>query len=264
MPKEEKKIDPYTGRVRRKAVFENAEIEDEESEEEEEDEEMLLEEDEDGTDGEEEKGEEGNQSFLDQERLSKRLKKDNRATETELPAFADSDDNLEMSSDEEAVENIDLDDTLEEVDGDGQEGEDDSVEDSETISGNTELLNRPKHIKEDKVLRNSSRKVTLTTDSGNCSAEEASASDLEGYFSLEEEESMEDFEPEDSDGEDPQAKSPEVKISESKHVENDDVENLLKEEEEYKEVSDLSIDTAGMNTILYYVWLMLSLSISFW
>lgn len=245
MPKEEKKIDPYTGRVRRKAVFENAEIEDEESEEEEEDEEMLLEEDEDGTDGEEEKGEEGNQSFLDQERLSKRLKKDNQATETELPAFADSDDNLEMSSDEEAVENIDIDDTLEEVDGDGQEGEDDSVEDSETISGNTELLNRPKHIKEDKVLRNSSRKVTLTTDSGNCSAEEASASDLEGYFSLEEEESMEDVEPEDSDGEDPQAKSPEVKISESKHVENDDVENLLKEEEEYKEVSDLSIDTAG-------------------
>ncbi|KAJ6661649.1 hypothetical protein lerEdw1_013888 [Lerista edwardsae] len=242
MPKEEKKIEPSTGRVRRKAVFEDGENEDGESEEEEEeDEEMLM----DGTDGEEEK-EEGNQSksFLDQERLSKRLKKDIEATVTELPAFADSDDNLEVSSDEEGKEEIGL-DGIEEAGGDGQESEEECVTDSEATTGNTAVLKRLKHNEEGNELMSSrslGRKVTLTTDSRNCSAEEAFTSDLEE--SLEEEgESVEDSE--DSDGEDSQAKCLGVKVRGSKSIENDDVENLLKEEEVYKEVSDLSVDTAG-------------------
>ncbi|XP_053167289.1 ribosome biogenesis protein BMS1 homolog [Hemicordylus capensis] len=255
MPKEEKIIDPYNGRVRRKAVFEDEGGESEE----EEDEEMSVDEEGVGSDGqEEEEGEQSDKVFPDQElvlRPSKRFKKEaEHSTLTEMPAFADSDDSLEMSSGEEEEEETGLDGSMQETDGNGQErGE--RIADSEAALRNTDSLNRPEHYETEKKykdlrnIRNLGKIVAPTTDSGNGTVEEASASELDESLSEEEEEgggkSMKDSDTEESDGKDSQAPSVGIKKHESKSVKNDDVESLLKEEEEYKEASDFSADTAG-------------------
>ncbi|XP_062989231.1 ribosome biogenesis protein BMS1 homolog [Elgaria multicarinata webbii] len=251
LPKEEKKMDPYTGRVRRKALFEDEENEDGGSDEE--DEEMSVDDNGDESDGDNEEGEQSDKGFPDQElvlRSSKQLRKDDKeATLTELPAFADSDDNLEMSSDEE--EGTGLGGTREEADGDGQGSDEEGVNDSRSTTRNTDLFNRPLHCETDKNdqefrnTRNLGIKVT-PTDSGNETAEEAPASDLEESSLEEEGGSTDDSDSEGSDGEASQPQRAGVKTHKSKLVKNeDDVEELLKEEEEFKEASDFSADTAG-------------------
>ncbi|XP_044276247.1 ribosome biogenesis protein BMS1 homolog [Varanus komodoensis] len=245
MPQEEKKIDPQTGRVRRKALFEDEENEDGGSDEE--DEEMSEEEE------EEEEGEQSNKGFPDQGlflRSTKQLKKENeQATLVEIPVFADSDDNLEMSSDEE--ERTGLDGSKEEADGIRQESEEESVTDSESTHRNMDLSCSPIHCdanKNDKKMRkdrNLRKKVAATTDSGNETAEEMSVSDLEESSLEEEGGSIDGSDTEGSDGEDSQPQGAEVKTCASKFLKDeDDIECLLKEEE-YNEASDFSADTAG-------------------
>ncbi|CAI5774361.1 ribosome biogenesis protein BMS1 homolog isoform X1 [Podarcis lilfordi] len=246
MPKEEKETDPHTGRVRRKALFEDEEKEDGGSDEEE-DEEMS----ESGSDGDDEDGQQSDEDFPDPElalRSSKRFKKEpKQGTLTELPAFADSDDNLEISSGEEEEMGLDVDG--EDGEGDGQESEEERVADSESTAGNTDLLNRSacgEMDKEERNSRNMRKKVAATTDSGNGTAEEASASEMEESSAEDKGESMEDSDTEESDGEDSQPQCAGVKTQESKFDKSeDDVEGLLKEEEEYKEASDFSLDTVG-------------------
>ncbi|XP_015266933.1 PREDICTED: ribosome biogenesis protein BMS1 homolog, partial [Gekko japonicus] len=194
VPKEEKKMDTRTGRMRRKAVFEDEDGEDGESEEEEEEEEMSMDENGEESDSEEEeeaRGEQGGQDLLGQElvlRTCKRLRKATaQATPGELPAFADSDDDLEMSSgdEREAV----LEEHMEDAAGEGQTSEEEGgglVEDSDTEESSGE------NVPESQAQR-----------IGN--------------------------------------KDPELKSM----TEEEDVEGLLKEEEDYKEASDFSVDTAG-------------------
>ncbi|XP_060097011.1 ribosome biogenesis protein BMS1 homolog [Heteronotia binoei] len=255
MPKEEKKMDPHTGRMRRKAVFEDEDGEDGESEEEEE-EEMSVEENGEESDSEEEEEEahrEQGGRDLGKEpapRTCKRFKKTvEQATPGELPAFADSDDDLEVSSGDEG-EAV-LDESMEEADGEGQTSDEEEGTDSGQMARSADLFGRPTRRGIDKrgrVPGSNGEKVALTTDSGNGTAEEVSGSELD-----EEEEggSVEDSGTEESDGEDvpeSQAQSIGNKNPESKSIkeeEEDDVEGLLKEEEDYKEASDFSLDTAG-------------------
>uniref|UniRef100_A0A674IFA8 Bms1-type G domain-containing protein n=1 Tax=Terrapene triunguis TaxID=2587831 RepID=A0A674IFA8_9SAUR len=218
MPKEEKQIDLKTGRVRRKAVFEE-ENDDGASDEEEGQNEEMSEDEMDGSedgDGDDDVEGESDKEVPGQElglRSAKRLKREETTEETavELPAFADSDDDLEMSSGEEGE--TDLDESKEEAEDHGDEEESDEKESSD----NHRL----------------GKKVVPTTDSGNCTAEEASESesDRKGIQNA------------------PEKNVDGVEWAESKAVEDEDgggdVENLLKEEEEYGEENDFSADTAG-------------------
>nr|XP_056705611.1 ribosome biogenesis protein BMS1 homolog [Euleptes europaea] len=265
MPKEDKKMDTLTGRMRRKAVFEDEDGEDGESEEEEE-EGMSVDENEEESDSEEEEEaceEKGAQDLPEQEpvlRTCKCLKKETeQATPGELPAFADSDDDLEMSSGDEG-EAV-LNERLKGADGEGQTSEEEENTDSELTARNTNRFSRPKRHETDKrdgELGRRREKVAPTTDSGNGTAEEASVSELEEDFSLEEEEeqeqeeewgSEEDSDAEESSEEDIQESEGQIvgkKKPESRSIkEEEDVEGLLKEEEEYKEASNFSVDTAG-------------------
>ncbi|XP_054839546.1 ribosome biogenesis protein BMS1 homolog [Eublepharis macularius] len=271
MPKEEKKMDTNKGRIRRKAVFEDedrdteGEGEDEDDDDEEEEEMSVDENGEESDTKEEEKvhSQQSSQELPEQElvlRTCKRLTKEmEQAVPGELPAFADSDDDLEMSSGEEG-ETV-LDRSLKDTDGEGQASEQEEAEedkegtDSESAR-NTNLFSRPRYRETSKRERESGskrdcqKKVAAATDSGNVTAEEASASELEEYFSLEEEEGLvEDSDAEESSGEDAEEfhlQSAGNKNLESKSVkEEDGIESLLKEEDEYKEAADFSADTAG-------------------
>ncbi|XP_042315798.1 LOW QUALITY PROTEIN: ribosome biogenesis protein BMS1 homolog [Sceloporus undulatus] len=247
MPKEEKKFDLLSGRVRRKAVFEDEENEDGGIEE---DEEMSVDEDEDGSDSDNDsdEGEHNDKGFSDQALIlpsARHVKKETKeVTLAELPAFADSDDNLEMSSNEEEEEGLDK--GREETDGEGQECEGEEI----TDSGSADLVNQTMHCdKKDRELksnRNLSKIVGSTTESGNGTIEETLACESEDSSLEEEGESMDDSDTEESDSENPKPQSTDTEKQESEFVNyNDDVEELLKEEEEYKEAPDFSADTAG-------------------
>ncbi|XP_037759984.1 ribosome biogenesis protein BMS1 homolog isoform X2 [Chelonia mydas] len=267
MPKEEKQIDLKTGRVRRKAMFEEENDDGASDEEEGQDEEMSEDEmdgseggDGDDVEGESDKEVPGQELGL---RSAKRLKREETTEETavELPAFADSDDDLEMSSGEEGE--TDLDESKEEAEDHGDEEESDEKESSDSASESSsrqiskftpcELSREDKERRENHNLDHRlGKKVVSATDSGNCTADEASESESEGS-SQEEEGSNDDSEVEESDRKGIQS-APEknvdgVEWAESKTVEDedddDDVENLLKEEEEYGEENDFSADTAG-------------------
>nr|XP_008168748.1 ribosome biogenesis protein BMS1 homolog isoform X1 [Chrysemys picta bellii]XP_023962994.1 ribosome biogenesis protein BMS1 homolog isoform X1 [Chrysemys picta bellii]XP_023962995.1 ribosome biogenesis protein BMS1 homolog isoform X1 [Chrysemys picta bellii] len=271
MPKEERQIDLKTGRVRRKAVFEEENDDGASDEEEGQNEEMSEDEMDGSEDGEGDDDVEGesDKEVPGQElglRSAKRLKREETTEETavELPAFADSDDDLEMSSGEEGE--TDLDESKEEAEDHGDEEESDEKEssdsDSESSSRQISKFTPCELGREDKERRENhnldhrlGKKVVPTTDSGNCTAEEASESDAEGSSLEEEEEERlnDDSEAEESDRKGiqnaPKKNVDGVEWAESKAVEDedggDDVENLLKEEEEYGEENDFSADTAG-------------------
>ncbi|XP_062831924.1 ribosome biogenesis protein BMS1 homolog [Anolis carolinensis] len=255
MPEEEKKLDPHSGRVRRRAMFKDEKNEDEGSDED--DEEMSEDEDEneDGSDGDNdnEGGEHNDEDLSDQHLIlssARHLKEETKeATLTELPAFADSDDNLEMSSsEEEGGKEEGLAGERGETDGREPECVKEEMMDFETASRNTYLLNKPMRCnKKDRELKNNKtlgKTVASTTDSGNETTEEASASESEDSSLEEEEESMGDSDNEESDSGDFQTESAEGLESGAVNY-NDDVEELLKEDEEYKEALDLSADTDG-------------------
>ncbi|XP_067396027.1 ribosome biogenesis protein BMS1 homolog isoform X2 [Emydura macquarii macquarii] len=272
MPKEEKQIDLKTGRVRRKALFEEENDDEASDEEDGQDEEMS----EDEMDGSEDGGEvndvegESDKEVPGQElglRSAKRLKKEetNKETAVELPAFADSDDDLEMSSGEEGETG--LDESQEEAEDPGDEQESDEKEssdcDSESSSRRTSKFTPSELDRENKERRENhnldhtlGKKVVPTTDSGNCTAEEASESEAEGASLDEEEEEgsndVSEVEELDRKGiQSTQEKNVDgVEWTESKTIEiedggDDDVENLLKEEQEYGEDTDFSADTTG-------------------
>ncbi|KAJ7324387.1 hypothetical protein JRQ81_017407 [Phrynocephalus forsythii] len=250
MPKEEKKVDPHTGRVRRKAMFEDEDDEDEGTDDEE-DEEMSVDEEGDGNHGEEEGEEHGDKDTPGQAlvvRTSKEAEKETcQGKLTELPAFADSDDNLEMSSDE--VEEASLAWSEEEADGSEQESEEEKMSGNVSRASDTDLPHRPRKARKAKEL-NSSRsqgeKMALAPDSGNGTVEEVSASETDESSWEEEDESVDDSDTEGSDREPSKPQGAGVKISETTSLNiEDDVEELLEEEEEYMEASDFSADTAG-------------------
>uniref|UniRef100_A0A8C3NX44 BMS1 ribosome biogenesis factor n=1 Tax=Cyanoderma ruficeps TaxID=181631 RepID=A0A8C3NX44_9PASS len=250
MPKEERQVDLKTGRVRRKAVFEDDEKEnddvasDEEDDQEEEDEE-----------------EEENERVLLREgvavRRAKRLKTEVAQEEAvnELPAFADSDDDLEMSSEEEgetapADSEMEEDEEEEEEEGDIQRTCGDESSDSEFEAANKRAESKQYDVNSERAETKSQisqhspkRKAVLTTDSGNCTAEEASESE-DDNSSLEEGDD-EGGSHEELEAEEPNRNSNRNGFQHSQAKKDDDVENLLREEEEYEEKIDLSADTTG-------------------
>ncbi|KFP18557.1 Ribosome biogenesis protein BMS1, partial [Egretta garzetta] len=270
MPKEERQIDLKSGRVRRKALFgdEEKENNDAVSDEEDDDEEQPV--SEDGSDGDEDDDseEESDRELLGEEIAlgrAKRLKTEVAKEEAvnELPAFADSDDDLEMSSEEEGKM------ALEENEMEEDEEEEEEERTYENESSDSEFEATGKRVAESKRYEINSkdtemrsqtsdhglkRKAVLITDSGNCTAEEASESEVENS-SLEEgddvEGSHDELEVEESNskgfGHAQAKKSGSIRQAELKAVEaeDDDVENLLREEEEYEEKIDFSADTTG-------------------
>ncbi|XP_069719979.1 ribosome biogenesis protein BMS1 homolog [Phaenicophaeus curvirostris] len=283
MPKEEKGIDLKTGRVRRKAVFEEEEKENDGalSNEEDDEEEEAAAVSEGGSDGDDEDGAE-EESDREEEmavRRAKRLKTEvsKEQAVNELPAFADSDDDLEMSSEgEEGTIDPEEDEVEEyneeEEDEEEEEGEEEEEEGQRTYeneSSDSEFESMSKRVAESKQCEIKSeyreigsqisdqslkRKARLTTDSGNCTAEEASESEAENSSLDEggdEEGSCDESEVEESNGNGSQyaqaKKADSVRQTKLKAVEaeDDDVENLLREEEEYEEKVDLSADTTG-------------------
>ncbi|XP_050755202.1 ribosome biogenesis protein BMS1 homolog [Gymnogyps californianus] len=274
MPKEERQIDLKTGRVRRKALFEEEEkendgaVSDEEDDQEEEEEAAMSE---DGSDGDDEDDaeEESDRELLGEEMAvgrAKRLKTEVAKEEVvnELPAFADSDDDLEMSSEGEEGKTAPEENEMEE-----EEEEEEEQRTYENENSDSEFEAASKRVAESKQYEINSedtemrsqisdhslkRKAVLTTDSGNCTAEEASESEVENS-SLDE-------------GDDEEGSHDELEVEESNrkgfwHIqakktdsirqtklqavedEDDDVENLLREEEEYEEKIDFSADTTG-------------------
>ncbi|NXW92048.1 BMS1 protein, partial [Alopecoenas beccarii] len=271
MPKEERQIDLKTGRVRRKALFEEEEKENDDAvSDEEDDQEEAAAMSEDGSDGDDEDAEEeSDRELLGQEmalRRAKRLKTEvaKEAAVSELPAFADSDDDLEMSSEGEgtsAPEENEMEEDEEEEEGEQSTYENESS-DSEFESASERVAeSKQREINSDDTEMRSQisdhslkRKAVLTTDSGNCTAEEASESEVENSSLNEgddEEGSHDESEVEESNKkgiQDTQAKkSGRIRQTKLKSVEaeDDDVENLLREEEEYEEKIDFSADTTG-------------------
>ncbi|XP_006018539.1 ribosome biogenesis protein BMS1 homolog isoform X2 [Alligator sinensis] len=260
MPKEEKQLDLKTGRVRRKAVFEEKENSDGESDEEDDQDEEMSEGEMAGSDSDEEgDAEEGSDKELPEQeadpRNVKRLKREETKEETvmELPAFADSDDDLEMSSVEEGETG--LDESNKETDEeDEQESDEKESSDCDSESADKKLGEPTpcETSKESKELRgnrkqglNLDKKVFSTVDSGNCTAEEVSESESES--SSLDEDAEEDEEAEElhrKRGQSTQEVST-LRQAKLKAVEDEDDENLLKEEEEYEEKTDFSADTAG-------------------
>uniref|UniRef100_A0A8C5R1C7 BMS1 ribosome biosis factor n=1 Tax=Leptobrachium leishanense TaxID=445787 RepID=A0A8C5R1C7_9ANUR len=158
MPTEEKVL--HAGRIRRKAVFKDDQNEadgeeEEEEEEEEEREEASNDENEDSRGSEEEMSDDEEDYEPKKQhsvlRAAKRPKKegDNVKPSVELPAFADSDDDLENSEDvmssASEVEEIDIDD--EEAPEEMQDEDDEPEDTSEDDSGDEEDL-----LKEDKDI----------------------------------------------------------------------------------------------------------------
>ncbi|NXL62732.1 BMS1 protein, partial [Chordeiles acutipennis] len=257
MPKEERQIDLKTGRLRRKALFEEEKENDDtvSDEEDEQEEEATMSEDgsdgDDEDDAEEESDREGEEMALGR---AKRLKTEVAKEEAmnELPAFADSDDDLEMSSEEEgktAPEENEMEEDEEEEDEQSSDSEFEAA--SERVAKSKQYEINSEEMRSQISDHSLNRKAVLTTDSGNCTAEEASGSEVENSSLDEgddEEGSHDELEAEESNRKHTQAKGTDgVRQTELKAVEaeDDDVENLLREEEDYEEKIDFSVDTTG-------------------
>ncbi|XP_029142217.1 ribosome biogenesis protein BMS1 homolog [Protobothrops mucrosquamatus] len=170
-------------------------------------------------------------------RQRERRKKDPElAVLTELPAFADSDDDLEKSS-EDGERN-----ELGEADGNEEEEEGSG---SESSAGNAARFSRP--LSTDQEMKKSRRLAKKAAENG--SPVRASRSERGRPSSSNEEDTSEEEEEEDLkalDQEETQPESADNKMQDSGSLKNeDDVEDLLKEDEDYKEASGFPSETVG-------------------
>lgn len=251
MPKEEKQMDLKTGRVRRKAIFGDEEDESGDSDDED-DEEMSesdkLENSSSDDEEEEEDAEMTDKQYVPGKGIKRQKLEMEEDIEVDLPAFADSDDDLERSSVEEEAEEAD--ESSEEEDSTAEE-EEDILESKAVRKGSKPGLLETNDLSNRLNLEKSLtvKKATLTTsDSGHCTAEEAFASEDESEenSSLSREEDSENEEvirkkfPKPS-----QVVSGQKLGSENLVDETSDIEDLLKEEEDYKEENNYSTETSG-------------------
>lgn len=251
MPKEEKHVDLKTGRVRRKAIFGDEEDEPGDSD----DEEMCEGDKLKNSSSDEETEEERDAEVSDKVYVTgrgvkrQRLEEVEEDAEVDLPAFADSDDDLEKSSegDGEAEE---ADESSEEEES-SVEGERHALEAKAVEGGGKAGLLQSNGVSGSLNVEKTMKQATVTiSDSGHCTAEEAFASEDES-----EESSSLSTEEEDSENEEvvrkkfrkPFAAVSGQKLgSENVIDEISDVEDLLKEEEDYTEENNFSIGTSGM------------------
>ncbi|CAH2321746.1 ribosome biogenesis BMS1 homolog [Pelobates cultripes] len=247
MPTEEKVLED--GRIRRKAVFkdgESGENDEEEEEDGEEDGEDGEEEEEDGED--EEEGTDNDDNEEDNEvsehteedlgeseeedtpaklspgpRASKRPKIEKHVVKptVEMPAFADSDDDLEHSDDEE--------EGSEEEEVDSESEEDNSVSEGESEENTIQRKCSTK-----KARKLTDKKSAQALDSGNCTGEDAVSSS----------EDAEQMDTDDTASEEEQADDSEP--GDTSEEESGGEEDLLKDEDEdLDEGGDISSDTVG-------------------
>lgn len=253
MPKEEKQVDLKTGRVRRKAIF--GDEEDDSGDSDDEDDKEMSEGDRlenSSSDDETEEGEDAEMTgkqYMSGKGIKRQKLEMEEDVEVDLPAFADSDDDLERSSVEEATEEAD--ESIEEEDSTAEE-ERDILESKAVREGGKPGLLQANDLSDSLNLEKSltMKKATLTTsDSGHCTAEEAFASEDES------EENSLSTEEEDSENEEvirkkfpkpSQVVSSQKLGSENLTDETCDIEDLLREEEDYKEENDYSTETSGM------------------
>uniref|UniRef100_A0A2K6GAY4 BMS1 ribosome biosis factor n=1 Tax=Propithecus coquereli TaxID=379532 RepID=A0A2K6GAY4_PROCO len=264
MPKEEKQTDLKTGRVRRKAIF--GDEDDESGDSGDEDDDEISEGDRLENDSGDDKTEEEEDAEVSDKYVTvkgvKRQKLEEREedSEVDLPAFADSDDDLERSSGEEGeVQEGEVQEVEESSEEEDAEEEDAAAEGERGSSGaraaggSGETGLWPASHWGDRVSLEKSlpleNAALPTSDSGHCTAEEAFASEdeSEGSSSLSSEE-------EDSENEDVSRKrrpkptqvgSGQKLGSENLTEETSDIEDLLKEEEHYKEENNYSTETSG-------------------
>ncbi|XP_006164576.1 ribosome biogenesis protein BMS1 homolog [Tupaia chinensis] len=254
MPKEEKQMDLETGRVRRKAIF--GDKEDESGESDSEDDEMSEDESvENGSSGDETEEEEDPKTTNKECKAVKGIKRQKLEeleddSEVDLPAFADSDDDLERSSGEEG-EAEEADESSEEEDS--TEGGEGGVLESTAVgeSGKAKLTpayHQREHSNLDTSLQRK-RVALATSDSGHCTAEEAFVSEDESGES-----SLVTSEEDDSGNEEgireKIQKPSQVGSGQTLELENlidetSNIEDLLKEEEDYKEEINYSTETSG-------------------
>ncbi|XP_005411818.1 PREDICTED: ribosome biogenesis protein BMS1 homolog isoform X2 [Chinchilla lanigera] len=248
MPKEEKQVDVSTGRVRRRAVFgdEEGESGSSDGEDDEGSDSDRLEGGSSGDETEEEQGPEGTEHEYVAVRGVKRQKLEmEEDSEVDLPAFADSDDDLERSS-EEGGEEEEADESSEDDDFGGEE---DIVELKAAGEGGKARLSPAGlwsgHQNLEKSL-SMSKTALATSDSGHCTAEEAFVSGESSSPSSEEEDA--------GDGEaagekhvcPPRGHNGGQKPGSKKLMEEtSDIEDLLKEEEDYEEENNYSTETSG-------------------
>jgi ribosome biogenesis protein BMS1 len=248
MPKEEKQLDVKTGRVRRKAIFGDEENESGDSDED--DEEMSdgdrLENgsSDDEAEEEEEDAEMTKYKYITVKGVKRQKLELEEDSEVDLPAFADSDDDLERSSGEEgAAEEAD-----ESSEEDSRAERERCILESKGVGKASEARLLPGNCWSDHLNLEKSllmEKAPPTSDSGHCTAEEVFASEDES-----EESSSLSSEEEDSENGEVireklcQAGSGQKLESENLIDETSDIEDLLKEEEDYKEENH-SIETSG-------------------
>ncbi|NP_001184133.1 ribosome biogenesis protein BMS1 homolog [Xenopus tropicalis] len=224
MPSEEKVLDTKTGRIRRKAVFKGDKGEEVSSDDEGEDEENEVDE---NKDEESEDEEELIESELEEDTLSKipkaskrpKLEKTNIPLAVEMPAFADSDDELEKSSEEDCGLEDDED---EESESEEETSESEEEEEEEEEENDTSLVQLASTKPNQAKIKE--RKATPTLDSGNCTDDNGNSSDAV-----------------DMDSEDEQNA---VDSGETSEEETGDEEELLKEDEELFE-EDIASNTMG-------------------
>ncbi|XP_008064437.1 ribosome biogenesis protein BMS1 homolog [Carlito syrichta] len=249
MPKEEKQMDLKTGRVRRKAVF--GDMEDESGDSDDEDDDEMSEDDRLENDSSGDKTEEEEDTEMTNKNMTvkgvkrQKLEELEEDSEMDMPAFADSDDDLEKSSGEEEMEEADESSEEEDSTVEGEGGILESKAVGEGGKAGLSPADRSDHVNLEKSLL--MKKVTLTTsDSGHCTAEEAFASEDESeestLLSSEEEDSEDE---EDIRGKLSQVGSGQKLGSENLIDETSDIEDLLKEEEDYKEENNCSTETSG-------------------
>nr|XP_033798166.1 ribosome biogenesis protein BMS1 homolog isoform X2 [Geotrypetes seraphini] len=269
MPKEETLVDSKTGRVRRKAVFEDGknDIEAADEEEEDEDDDSKESDEESEDDSKESDGEENKEIVLQQETkayvmTAKRPKLDDSKSVKaglEMPVFADSDDDLEGSvrDEDEMGGDHNKESSSEECVGNDEENDlgQDRDEEQDKISGtDSKALSRAgdygnpakteeNRKKQEAKKRVDGKKASLILDSGNCTAEDSFTldSEAEGESSEDESGSNDDSELENSQEEEKQG----TKTESVKQLKlEEDVEDLLKEDE-YNEAEFSSAETAG-------------------
>ncbi|XP_021525775.2 ribosome biogenesis protein BMS1 homolog isoform X2 [Aotus nancymaae] len=252
MLKEEKQMDLKTGRMRRKAIFGD---EDGSGDSDDEDDDEMSEDDglEYGS-SDEEAEEEENAEVTDEYMIAKGIKRRKleeleEDSEVDLPAFADSDDDLEKSSAEEG-EVEEADESSEEEDcSSGERG----ISGSKAVGEGSKAELSPSNHQSDPVNLEKSlpmKKAALTTsDSGHCTAEEVFASEDDS-----EESSSLSIEEENSENQEalrkkllkPSQVGSGQKLGPRNFIdETSDIEDLLKEEEDYKEEKNDSTETSG-------------------
>ncbi|KAF6107648.1 BMS1 ribosome biogenesis factor [Phyllostomus discolor] len=247
IPKEEKQMDLKTGRLRRKAIFGSDEdvsgVGDIEDDEEISEGDRLKNSSSDETEEEEDAEMTGKVYMVDKVVKWPRLEEMEENIERDVLAFADSDDDLERSSEDEGE--VEEADESSEEEGSSAEGEKAILEPKSIEKGSKPGLLQSNGLIDSLNLEKTMKKVTLAvSDSGHYRTEEAFASEESSSLSTEKKDTENEEVIRKKFPKLSQVVSGQKLWSENSIDETSDID-LLKEEEDYKEENIYSIETSG-------------------